>query len=134
MVLDYPPDLTLVLRGVPPSLNEFLGRENARRYRREKRQWTEAVQWTAMACKDKPRGPWASAIVQITYWFPNANRHDADNYSGKFLLDGLTKAKIIEDDDLKHITTVIHGGVDRENPRTVIEVYGLGANWKREET
>lgn len=62
------------------------------------------------------------AQVHIRYFFPTAARHDADNYAGKFLLDGLTKAGIIIDDDLKHITTTISGDVDRKNPRTEITI------------
>ena len=65
------------------------------------------------------------ARVTITYFFPTRARHDADNYSGKYLLDGLTIAGVIVDDDLKHISTTIRGEYDKDNPRTEIEVEEL---------
>ena len=41
-----------------------------------------------------------------------------DNYSGKFLLDGLTKAGIIVDDSFQHITLKLEAETDKKNPRT----------------
>lgn len=112
--------MKITLQGVPPSMNRMAGRQNVWEYRNTKKTWTDMVAW--MGKMIKPPKPYEHAIVTITYYFPTAARHDADNYAGKFLLDGLTKAGIIVDDDLKHITTTIKGRVDRNNPRTVIEI------------
>jgi len=112
----------IVLKGVPPSLNKFAGRENSREYRAEKKQWTDAVQWYVKKVKDRPAAPFQKAKVFILYYFPTAARHDPDNYSGKFLLDGLTQAKVIRDDSFGCITLHLDGAVDRKNPRTVITV------------
>lgn len=114
--------MKIVLRGIPPSLNTTAGRRNEWQYRQDKRVWTDAVIWACKAAKDRPEKPWEHANVVITYYFPTRSRHDADNYAGKYLLDGLTRAGVIVDDDLKHITTTIRGGYDRERPRTEIEV------------
>lgn len=114
--------MKVVLRGVPPSLNETAGRKNVWDYRRAKQEWTTAVKISCMACKDKPGKPYERATVEITYFFPDRRRHDADNYAGKFLLDGLTHAGVIVDDDLKHITTVIAGDYDKNHPRTEIVI------------
>ena len=114
--------ITLMLQGVPPSLNEMVGRKSYHDYRRKKREWTELVQWAIIAAHCKPKKPFERAHVTITYYFPTAAKHDADNYAGKYLLDGLTRGGIIVDDDIKHITTMIRGKVDRKNPRTLIEV------------
>ena len=75
-----------------------------------------------MASKDRPEQPFPYAEVRITYYFKTNIRHDADNYCGKFLLDGLTKAGVIVDDDMRHIRLVVDGGWDPERPRTVISV------------
>ena len=94
--------MRIILRGVPPSLNAFAGRENTWEYRKAKKEWTEAVQWM---CKTIPHGPPPDkAMVRIDYYFPDRRRHDADNYCGKLLLDGLTKADVIADDDFAHIS------------------------------
>ncbi len=112
----------ITLRGVPPSLNKFAGRENSWDYRTEKRTWTDIVVWAVKSGKQTPEHPFRRAEVEILYYFPTAARHDPDNYAGKFLLDGLTKAGVIEDDSFAHITLAVAGAVDRKNPRTVITV------------
>lgn len=119
--------MTIVLPGVPPSLNVTAGRKNVWAYREAKAEWTQRVWAACMASKDRPKKPWEKSVVEITYYFPTQGRHDADNYAGKFLLDGLTKAGVIVDDDLKHISTAIHGDYDKDNPQTEITVLRCGA-------
>lgn len=114
--------MRITLRGCPPSLNQFAGKQNPWDYRNEKAKWTRAVWITCLAAKDKPKTPYELADVEIMYYFPTKTRHDADNYAGKFLLDGLTKAGVIVDDDMSHIRLHVAGSVDRKNPRTVITV------------
>ena len=61
--------------------------------------------------------------MSLTYYFQDSRRRDPDNYAGKLILDGLTKAGVIADDDFDHITLEIKkGGVDKENPRTEVEI------------
>lgn len=112
--------MKITIKGIPPSLNKFAGRENTWEYRNAKATWTHLV-W-AMCQKEKPKEPYKKALIEITYFFPTNARHDADNYAGKFLLDGLTKAGVIVDDDLKHIQTFIRGEVDKKSPRTEITI------------
>ena len=114
--------MRITLKGCPPSLNAFAGRENVWQYRKAKLDWTNAVIWQCKASKDRPARPYPLADVVIMYYFPTRSRHDADNYAGKFLLDGLTKAGVIEDDSMDHIRLHIAGGYDKRNPRTVITV------------
>lgn len=114
--------MRITLKGVPPSLNRFAGRQNTWEYRAEKGRWTRAVYYAALASKERPREPLPFAAVEIVYFFPDRRRHDADNYCGKFVLDGLTKAKIITDDDFAHIRLMVVGRYDKANPRTEIRV------------
>ena len=116
--------MKIVLKGIPPSLNQTAGRKNVWTYRQNKDLWTNAVAWAARAAHTPPK-PFQMARVTITYFFPTRARHDADNYAGKYLLDGLTIAGVIVDDDLKHISTTIRGEYDKDNPRTEIEVEEL---------
>ena len=110
----------ITLPGVPPSLNKFAGRENTNEYRNAKADWTDRVIW--MVKKVKPKKPFDKASVEILYYFPDNRRRDPDNYSGKLLLDGLTKAGVIADDSFQHITLHVGGAVDKKEPRTVITV------------
>lgn len=114
--------MTITLKGIPPSLNRFAGRKNVWEYRSYKEQWTRAVWLTCAASKDRPEQPYSKAVVEITYFFPDHRRHDADNYAGKFLLDGLTKAGVIVDDDLSHISVTVVGDYDKQNPRTQVTI------------
>ena len=114
--------MRIVVKGVPPSLNRFAGRENSNEYRHEKKVWTDAVCWYAKASKDRPSKPYRQAHVEIMYYFPTRTRHDPDNYAGKFILDGLTRAGVIADDSFQCITLSLGGGHDKDNPRTVITV------------
>lgn len=116
--------MKIVLKGVPPSLNAFAGRGNVWEYREQKKRWTQAAWAACRSSKERPKEPLERAEVTISYYFPTLARHDADNYCGKFLLDGLTKAGVIVDDDLKHITVKIQGYHDKSNPRTEILVEG----------
>lgn len=114
--------MKLVIPDIPPSNNKFMGR-NAKGfhfvYQEEKRKWEMMVK---AAVKKKPEKPFKRAKVKITYYFPTRHRRDPDNYSGKFLLDGLTKLGIIEDDSFKNIRLELRGEYDKENPRTEIEL------------
>lgn len=114
--------MTITIKGVPPSLNVFAGRNNTWEYRKAKQTWTIAVKLACMAHPERPKEPFEHSRVIIQYYFPDKRRRDCDNFAGKFLLDGLTKAGVIVDDDLKHLSVSVRGGYDRENPRTVIEI------------
>ena len=114
--------MRIEMRGCPPSLNQFAGRENSWEYRKAKAYWTQLVWATCLSCKERPKAPYEVADVEIMYYFPTRTRHDADNYAGKFLLDGLTKAGVIVDDDMAHIRLHVAGGYDKRQPRTVITI------------
>lgn len=114
--------MEITLRGYPESLNHYAGRENSWEYRKAKAEWKEIVWAACLANKERPSKPYDYADVEIKYYFKTKSRHDADNYAGKFLLDGLTEAKVIADDSMDHIRLHISGDYDRKNPRTVITI------------
>ena len=111
--------MKIVLRGTPPSMNKFLGRKNEWEWRGVKKNWTEKVY---LACQPSPPKAYESALVRIDYFFKTRLRRDPDNFSGKMLLDGLTRAGVIVDDDFGHIALAVHGHVDPDDPRTEITV------------
>ena len=118
--------MRIELRGCPPSLNQFAGRENSWEYRKAKSYWTQLVWAACRASKDRPAAPYKKADVEIMYYFPTRGRHDPDNYAGKFLLDGLTKAGVIADDSFGHVQLHLAGDVDKRQPRTVITIREVG--------
>lgn len=115
-------NMKLVIPAIPPSNNKYMGR-NAKNfhfaYQEEKRKWEWLVR---AALKQKPQKPFKKARVRITYFFPDRRRRDPDNYSGKFLLDGIRKAGLIQDDSFSNIKLELQGEHDKENPRTEIEL------------
>ena len=111
---------------IPPSNNEYQGNGGMKKnmeYQREKRQWAGYVQ---MFCNPKPRQPLKRARITLQYFFPDRRRRDPDNYSGKFILDGLVKAGIIADDNFFVIDLFLKADIDTNKQGfTVIEVTEL---------
>lgn len=115
--------MKITLKGVPPSLNRFNGRQNTWEYRKLKESWTNAAAWAARAVGAGKAPPPEKALVIITYHFRDSRRRDPDNYSGKFLLDGLTRAGAIKDDDFGHIDLMQKQGQPSRTPYTEVEIY-----------
>ena len=106
---------------IPPSNNKFIGRTNKWEYQEKKKHWAQLIN---LKCRPKPEKTFDKATVKITYYFRTKIRHDPDNYSGKFILDGLVKAGIIADDSFNNINLILSGKYDKDNPRTEIEIIG----------
>lgn len=111
--------IVIVLPFLPPSLNRVAGR-GPYNYRQAKERFTEQVRLNCL--NHRPKSPIGLATVTIRYYFPDRRRRDPDNYSGKFLLDGLTKAGIIVDDSFNHITLHLEAYCEPSRPRTEIEI------------
>ena len=90
------------IEGIPPSSNRYSGRKNCWEYRKDKKEWMRAV-WYACRTAARPQRPVERSVVRIKYYFKDKRRRDPDNYSGKFLQDGLVAAGIIADDSFSHI-------------------------------
>ncbi len=57
--------------------------------------------------------------IHQTIYYPNNRRHDIDNSTPKFILDGLVESGMVLDDDCKHITKLtLECKIDIQNPRT----------------
>lgn len=119
--------MVYIINAIPPSNNKYMGKGRQKsnfEYQDEKREWEWLVR--AAVGKNKPTKPIERAIVTLTYFFPTKHRRDPDNYSGKFILDGLVKSKVIADDSFDCIDLQIRGKHDKENPRTEISVLYKG--------
>ena len=107
------------INDIPPSNNRFIGRNNKWQYIKEKKEWEELIYYS---CNPKPKVPINKAVVILHYFFKTKNRRDPDNYSGKFILDGLVKSGILKDDSFNNINLVLKASLDKENPRTEINI------------
>lgn len=112
--------MKIVIHKIPPSNNKYMGNShNFNIYRQEK----VFFQWLIKAAiRERPKMPLKKAIVHIKYYFPDKRRRDPDNYSGKMLLDPLVSEKILQDDSFNNIELRLSADVDKQNPRTEIEV------------
>lgn len=112
--------MKITVNDIPPSNNQYMGNSHSFQvYRRAKEQWHWLIK---AAIKEKPARPIERAVVRITYFFRDNRRRDPDNYSGKFILDPLVREGVIADDSFKHVELILSACVDRQNPRTEIEV------------
>lgn len=99
-----------IIDEIPPSNNKFLGRTNKWEYQEKKKHWAQLIN---LKCRPKPEKTFDKATVKITYYFRTKIRRDPDNYSGKFILDGLVKAEIIADDSFNNINLILSGKYDK---------------------
>lgn len=61
--------------------------------------------------------------LEFFAYYPNRLRHDPDNSTPKFILDGLCESGFLVDDDCEHVEKLtLRCGVDLEHPRTEILV------------
>lgn len=100
-----------IIPEIPPSNNKFIGRENWREYQNIKKQWASLI---AVYCRPKPQNPLEKSVVTLVYHFIDNRRRDPDNYSGKMILDGLTKAGIIKDDSFDCIDLQLRAVYDKK--------------------
>lgn len=109
------------IKAVPPSNNKFIGKNQRWQYQSDKKQWARIIQ---LFCVPRPKEPLKKSNITIIYYFKDKRRRDPDNYSGKFILDGLVRSGIIKDDSFDCIDLRLIGRVDKSNPRTEIFIDG----------
>ena len=114
--------MKIIVNQIPPSNNCYIGKNKRWEYAAKKKEWEKLILTVCRASKIIPDQPLSKATVKLTYYFKTHIRHDPDNYSGKFILDGLVKAGVIADDSFNNITLLLAGNYDKNNPRTEIEV------------
>ena len=102
---------------IAPSLNQWsvMVRQKANSV---KQAWSEFVIWLVQE-NNLTNAKIPQCKIIATYYFRTKQRRDADNYSIKFVGDGLVESGLLEDDDFSHVNElVIRGGYDKVNPRT----------------
>jgi hypothetical protein len=109
---------------IPPSLNKWIVMPRFQA-NNEKQKWKEFMIWLVNEnnLNDKKL---KNCIITYAYYFPTKHRHDSDNYSGKFINDGLVEGNLLEDDDFEHVEMRYKGFYDKNNPRTEIIIENIG--------
>lgn len=115
-------ELKYTIPEIPPSNNKFIGRNMRFEYQNAKKAWADKI---FFLCRPRPSKPFKKALVEITYYFKDKRRRDPDNYSGKFILDGIVRAGIIEDDSFSNVALKLRGEYDKDRPRTEIHIKEL---------
>ena len=93
------------------------------KYNEEKKHWAKMIGWL---CKGKE--PFKGAVnIRIEYYFSTNRRRDYDNFTPKYILDGLVEAHLIEDDHTGIIQELDDRNfyIDKKNPRTEVIVTSL---------
>ena len=99
-----------------PSMNDYY-KSSFQSANKIKQNWKEFIVWCLQNTGLTDRMIERCKITYTTY-FKTDRRHDLDNISPKFILDGFVEAGLIVDDDYKHIESLtIKCGIDKENPR-----------------
>ena len=76
-----------------------------------------------LACRHLAGEPYLKSVVEITYYFGTKHKRDPDNYSGKFILDGLVDAGVLADDSFANIELRLKSRYDKDNERTEIKIW-----------
>ena len=104
-----------------PGLNEIIAAAKSHfgAYAKMKHEHTTAIAWLAKKL------PTYKRVELVITWYEPDQRRDPDNIMAgqKFILDGLVAAKVIPNDNQKHIVSIVHRfRVDKQNPRVEVEI------------
>lgn len=96
---------SFIVKAKLPTLNEMISASKIHFavYSKMKKKWTNMV-W-AMALKEHVDKATEPVVVRMLWFEPAKSRRDPDNVvaSKKFILDGLVKAGVIENDSHKYV-------------------------------
>lgn len=114
-------EVTFTVSGPPvPKARARLGRGRHWFTPDRTRNYERAVRWSALAAIARTR--WqrqARYVVEVSAYFPDARRRDADNV-GKSVLDACNG--VLWDDDSQVAALTVRREIDRANPRTEVRV------------
>jgi len=100
---------------IPPSLNAYLGKSGKwYKYQADKKKW-DLLMFVSISV-NRPEKPLPKARVILSYHFPDNRRRDADNYSGKLILDPLVKYGVLQDDSFKNVKLELMAEFKSETP------------------
>ncbi len=107
----------MIEKPIPPSLNAWMVMPRFK-MNVQKQAWKDFGVWLVRyyGLENKKI---EKCKIEIEYFFEDKRKHDADNYTPKFLFDSFTYMGLITDDDFNHVESLtIRGNYCKENPRT----------------
>lgn len=116
----------IIIPGELPALNEIIeaAKTHWGGYRAMKEAYTELVRMYCLKC---PR--FKKPVTVTITWITKDAKKDPDNVTAgqKFVFDGLTAAKVIQNDTRQFIRQINHNfGIDRKNPRVEVIIEEVG--------
>lgn len=127
--------MKLIIEGELTDLNTYVNKERANRFAAAviKQKETNRVYWE---CKAQKIQPIKFPVFVECHWFCKNKRKDKDNtsFGKKFLMDGMVKAGVLEDDRWDNILgfrDVFF--IDAKNPHIEVYMYGKEVLEKAEE-
>lgn len=96
--------ITLILDFLPTDLNRYINAFNRNRFLANNIKQTETTAVSAK-CKEQEIKPIDYKVRIDFYWYVKNKKKDPDNvsFSKKFILDGVVKAGVLENDGMKQI-------------------------------
>lgn len=110
---------TIEIPEIHPSINVWT-RWHYRKRDAEVKRWNEMIGWLCQGKKIIQ----GQVDIRIDWYFPTKTKHDYDNYTPKFILDGLVHAGIIEDDHSEIIRKLDDHNFhyDKGNTHTIVTI------------
>lgn len=88
----------------------------------EKQKWKEFGKWL-VSYYGLENKQIEKCEITIFYYFPTKHKHDADNYTPKFLFDGFVFGGLLVGDDFDHVQSLtIKGGYCKGNPKVEFHI------------
>ena len=119
--------MKLIIKGELTDLNTYIQKERGNRFAAAaiKEEETRRVYWE---CKSQKLKRIDFPVFVACTWFCKNKKKDKDNisFAKKFILDGLMKAGVLENDGWEQIVGFQDSFVvDKENPKVEVELNGL---------
>lgn len=112
--------MTIIIGDVPVSQNVYQHWHWAKKGK-YKKEWENRIIPYGFIWKNNYSG--YAKEIKITYCFDDRRRRDKDNYCyGKWLMDGLVKAGIIKDDNVKDVKMECDVVLGAKERATIIEI------------
>lgn len=122
---------TLILYYIPTDLNTYINQERTHRMiaARTKKEETESVRLASLVADLKPMK--SPVVLNFTWYYKS--KHDLDNisFAKKYILDGLVKARVLQNDSKKDVIGFKDDYVNDTVDQVIIDIIEVKGNATR---